>query len=277
MNTLFKKYQDIIKIAQKAGDLAFEKRKGLVEVTKKDDGSKVTQIDIELNTLILDGINKLYPNDIAVGEETFNYESVDSTRRVWYVDPIDGTDEFINNGDEWAVHIGLSDNKKAIFGIVYQAPLKKLYFGSTEESYLLDLENGQLTKLSCSGKVDISEMKIVDSKFRSNKLALEVLKNLNAKEVINCSSMGVKLCRIADGNYDFYLNSGQCSVWDTCAPEAIIKGAGGVIKRYKNNNFEDMSYIPEIDKTAKIGNPFIVCNPNFEKEITELLNDKFKK
>jgi 3'(2'), 5'-bisphosphate nucleotidase len=98
-------------------------------VQYKQDNSPVTEADIVSNEIITGGLkqlNEVYPiiseeSHVPIWEERANYS------RVWLVDPLDGTREFVNQNDEFAIHIGLAEYGKPILGVVY-APAKEILY-----------------------------------------------------------------------------------------------------------------------------------------------------
>ncbi len=113
--------QFLIKLAQQAGELACEHADKL-QIEGKADGSLVTDADIELERLIRAGLTEHWPDDAIVGEEIA--DSADTnTDNVWYIDPIDGTHNFIGGLPLWAVCIGRCTKGVPTAGIIHAPAL----------------------------------------------------------------------------------------------------------------------------------------------------------
>jgi len=112
-----------IELARTAGAAILEQYKGPLHVQQKnfdDDVEPVTQADRIANEIIVTRLQREFPNDGILAEE-----SVDTARRlrksrVWMVDPIDGTNGFIDGNGDFAVQIGLVENGECVVGVVYQ-------------------------------------------------------------------------------------------------------------------------------------------------------------
>lgn len=81
-------------------------------VQKAGGGGPVTEADKRANELIVTGLTKEFPDDDIVAEESTHLAP--KQRRVWFVDPLDGTREFVDRNGMFAVHIGLSDRKSVV-------------------------------------------------------------------------------------------------------------------------------------------------------------------
>src|SRR5215203_851739 len=118
------------KLARAAGAAILEQYEGPINVEQKnhyDDVEPVTQADRIANELIVDGLKREFPNDGILAEE-----SVDTNRRlrksrVWMVDPLDGTNGFIDGNGDFAVQIGLSEEGFCVVAVVYQPLTGVLY------------------------------------------------------------------------------------------------------------------------------------------------------
>ena len=101
-----------------AGNVAIELReKGLTKEIK-DDGTPVSNGDLEVNNIITKKISEITPDLPIVSEETSNNKSTKNLKNFWLVDPIDGTYDYINNLDEFTINAGLILNKIPVAGLI---------------------------------------------------------------------------------------------------------------------------------------------------------------
>ena len=97
----------------------------------------VTNADLESETLIVDSIQKKFPNDSIIAEESNTKES--SSDFKWIIDPLDGTTNFVHNLPIFAVSIGLKYKNETVLGVVYNPAADKMFFASKNKgAYLND-------------------------------------------------------------------------------------------------------------------------------------------
>ena len=98
------------KLAKDAGILIMNYFQKNLNSRFKEDNTFVTDADIISNKIIVNGIKKEFPNDGIVSEESENVEG----KRVWYIDPLDGTNSFIDGKNDFTIHIGLCENNSPV-------------------------------------------------------------------------------------------------------------------------------------------------------------------
>ncbi len=230
--------EDVIKIVKKAGEETLVYYNGEFNVKDKGDDSPVTEADISSNNIILKNLLR-YDYGIISEEEKDNIERFTKTR-VWVIDPLDGTKDFINKTDEFSIIIGLveknEDGKyRPILGLVYMPATNVLYYALKGEGSFVQ-KNGEEKRLFVSA--DNSQIKMIGSRFHESELELSLMKKLGVLEKITCGSVGVKIGKIAEGVANFNMNpSNKTSEWDVCAPDIILKEAGGIFTDLAGNEF----------------------------------------
>ena len=112
-----------------AGKRAAEMWEGVVVQEKGDPHDKVTAADYELSRMIVGALSQRFPKDIIVSEEDDAHKRDSTDDRVWLIDPIDGTENYISNDGQYAVMIGLLIESQPVFGWVYAPAIRTLYFG----------------------------------------------------------------------------------------------------------------------------------------------------
>ena len=116
-------FDDVQRIAREAGSLAADyfTKLGNVAVESKGHLDLVTEADRQVERLIGERLEEAFPDDGIFGEEGAARQT--SSGRIWVVDPIDGTFNYLRGSDQWAVSIGLYEAGQPRFGVVY-APLR---------------------------------------------------------------------------------------------------------------------------------------------------------
>ena len=186
----------------------------------------VTTADRAASRFIVEELRKRFPNDAILSEE----EKDDLTRirksRAWVIDPMDGTKEFIARRGEFAVMIGLAVNGIAQLGVVYQPTEDKLYSAAPGEGATLS-ERGVARSLRVSAIADFAQATMALSRSHLSGRTESIRSKLGIERTIQTGSIGVKVGLICEGRADVYIQGRGTSLWDTCAPEAILQEAGG--------------------------------------------------
>jgi 3'(2'), 5'-bisphosphate nucleotidase len=192
----------------------------------------VTRADREANALICDALGRAFPDDGIVAEESV--PSADELLRhvqrprVWFVDPLDGTREFTEHIAEFAVMIGLAEQGRATFGVVGLPMTGELLIGRVGEGAFLEDAAGVRRPLEVSRVSDPQAATLMTSRSHPPAIVAPFVERLGVGKQVRCGSVGVKVARLATGVADLYVHGGSGpKLWDTCAPEAILVGAGG--------------------------------------------------
>jgi len=225
------------RLARAAGRVILEVYAAPFDVVEKpDDEGPVTEADRRANALIVDGLREAFPDDGVVAEESGDRTDPTQVRRCWFVDPLDGTREFVARNGEFAVHIGLAVAGEAQLGVIYVPAADKLYAGVVGAGCMLT-EGGRTRPLVLDA-APRDALRLLASRSRPSARLAEVAQLLGADGLMPCGSVGVKCGRIAEGLADAYLHlsQGGCR-WDACAPEAVLRAAGGAFVTARGEPF----------------------------------------
>ena len=229
-----KEIESAFRLAQLAGKeiLKIYHRGFKTEFKELDD--PITEADRLANGLIVDALRKEFPDDEVVGEENdLTQATWIGKNRIWYVDPIDGTREFVARRPQFVVMIGLAVNGHAELGIVYNPLTEVIYSGIVGEGASRVELNGPTAKLkrpTHPGQI----LRLAQSRAHHSEKIDLMLTQLNIGGKIVSGSFGVKVGMIADNLADLYIDvSGKTSAWDSCGPEAILRAAGGELTNLK--------------------------------------------
>jgi 3'(2'), 5'-bisphosphate nucleotidase len=215
------------RIARRAGVILMDIYGTDFDVAYKAEADPVTEADTKANAYIVAELEKAFPDDGVVAEETEDETDALKAGRCWYVDPLDGTKEFVARNGEFSVMLGLAIDGVATAGVVYEPENDKLYSGVVGFGAFLE-ERGERTELKVSAVADPSQLKLVVSRSHRNRAVAEVVARLGITREMTSGSVGLKAGLIAEQKADFYVHiSDRSSRWDACAPEAILKAAGG--------------------------------------------------
>jgi 3'(2'), 5'-bisphosphate nucleotidase len=216
-----------MELARIAGLEVVRLRNGELTVEMKPGDEPVTAADRRASELIVEGLVAAFPTDALISEELPATEGALAAPRVWLVDPIDGTKDFIRGGDGFAVMIGLCVAGVPTLGVVHQPTIDRTFFVTPDGGAHM-LRAGELSPLVVSTVAAAGDARLVASASHRTADIDRVKTELGIQDEINVGSVGVKLCLIASGVRDLYVNpSAKTKAWDTCAPEAILAAAGG--------------------------------------------------
>jgi 3'(2'), 5'-bisphosphate nucleotidase len=216
------------RLAREAGVLVLSYRDGELAVEMKPGDEPVTAADRAASDLIVAGLRAAFPGDVVISEENADDPARRSAARVWFVDPIDGTKDFIRREDGFCVMIGLAVDHRPALGAIYQPISRRLFLAAPDAGAHLLVPGEAPRRIDCSGIDVLSEVRLVASKSHRTAAMDRVKSALGIDDELNIGSVGLKLALIAAGERDLYVNtSGKTSSWDSCAPEAILREAGG--------------------------------------------------
>ena len=220
-----------LELAREAGDAIMSFYEGPVHIEQKSDAGvdePVTQADRVANDLIVNRLKREFPEDGVLAEE-----SVDTTRRlaknrVWMIDPMDGTNGFIDRNGDFAVQIGLAEDGQCVVGVVYQPVSRVLYRAVKGGGTWIERPGVELERAQVSDTRDLHTMRLAASRSHRSPRMDQVVKALEVKKEIRRGSLGVKVGLIVEQQSDLYVHlSPRTKQWDTCAPEIILTEAGG--------------------------------------------------
>tara|TARA_B100000579_G_scaffold303693_1_gene253553 strand:- start:4828 stop:5595 length:768 start_codon:yes stop_codon:yes gene_type:complete len=222
----------LIPVFKFAAEISLKYReKGLIKKIKEDN-TPVTDGDIEVNKILTSEIEKLTPNIPIVSEEETKNKKKDLST-FWLIDPIDGTQDYINNRDEFTLNAALIINKKPELGIINAPAKKRLFFTHGTNSYEIG-KNNEFVKLNCKEKKNQENIKALTYSDNLKPEIAQLHKKFGVKEFKKMKS-SLKFCVIAAGEYDLYIAEPRASEWDIAAGHAILRYAGGSISDFDGN------------------------------------------
>ena len=214
-------------IAEEAGVIALRYHGTDLVVEHKPGNEPVTIADQECSAHIVSRLQAEFPNDTIISEENEDDRRRLSAERVWYVDPIDGTKDFIRGDSTYCIMLGLCVSHRPVLGVIYQPNHQSLVFAS-EGSGAWSLRKNLKSRLQASSTTEPGDARLILSSVGKTADVERIRECLGIHQAESIGSIGMKICTIAIGGSDLYVNPAtHCSSWDTCAPEAILGEAGG--------------------------------------------------
>ncbi|WP_026120128.1 3'(2'),5'-bisphosphate nucleotidase CysQ [Nocardiopsis potens] len=162
---------------------------------------------------LFSALGRLRPSDAVLSEEGVDDPARASARRVWIIDPLDGTREFAEAGrTDWAVHVALWENGELAAGAV-ALPAQGSALSTVDPPWLPDERPAD------------QRLRITTSRTRPPAF-VELMANRLGAEVVPMGSAGAKICAVLLGIADIYVHAGGQYEWDSAAPVAVAKAAG---------------------------------------------------
>ena len=208
------------------------------EIKTKSDESPVTEADEAADAIIAAGLRAAFPDVALVTEEQADSHGQDVSTFL-IVDPLDGTNEFINRRGDFTVNIAYVLDGSPVRGIVYAPAKERLFYtdaggNAVEEVGPFDKETvGELKPIRVS-KPDNEALFVVASKSHRDQATDDYLAKYKAKDLKSAGS-SLKFCLVATGEADLYPRVGRTMEWDTAAGHAVLVGAGGDVVRFDNH------------------------------------------
>ena len=262
--------ESVKKVIRKAGmtALKFYNTKTLQVDYKEPDiqDSPLTKADLVSEKIILQELKQF---DYGIlSEETSEENNRLNKELVWIIDPLDGTMDFIQKTDEFTIMIGLAKNGVSILGAVYQPAADTLYFAEQGKGAFKQTGQNKPIKITVSQKDNFSKMTLLASRNHLKEKEVKFAKKVNLKNFVQCGSAGLKICKIAEGIGDIYLNtSNKTSEWDLCAADIILAEAGG---KLSDMNGKEIVYNKQNPLNL---NGFVASNKILHDQIIKNLNE----
>jgi 3'(2'), 5'-bisphosphate nucleotidase len=190
-----------------------------------------TQADRDSQELILQAVRKQFPDDALCAEEaTPTLSDAPKTgRRVWVVDPIDGTRGFAQNNGEFSVMVALVEDGRVAVGVVLEPATNRLTWATLDGGCWRQDGDGKPARCQVTTTADPAAATLTQSRSKPGVVSKQVQK-LKPAKVIETHSAGVKLAKVARGEADLYVNHyPNFHDWDIAAGHVLVLEAGGKV------------------------------------------------
>jgi 3'(2'), 5'-bisphosphate nucleotidase len=215
-------------LAQSAGEEICQYYRTGLAVDRKAGDEPVTAADRASDRLIVAGLQAAFPHDGLLTEESDDDPSRLQKERVWIVDPLDGTVDFVAGTEDFVVQIALAIHGTPVLGVIYQPVTGLLYYASQGRG-AYRMVDGTEERLRVSTTRDPQRMCLAASRSHYSAYVEAARKALGIESVTQRGSVGLKAGLLAQGACDLYLATTIAKEWDICAPHAVLSEAGGVI------------------------------------------------
>ena len=222
--------EQLLSLAQTAGDAILAVRRADIEVAYKAPDDPVTNADHAANELICEQLAEWYPGVCVVAEESppEAFAGYQTAAECFFVDPLDGTREFLADNGEFVVMIGYVEDNRAVAGAVWSPMQGRGWAGGPDLGAYLFAADGSQQSIQATNVDSLEQATLLTSRFAPGPVMRQSLEALGVSRVIERGSAGLKGVAVADGEADLYISPGPSGKkWDACAIDAIVTGAGG--------------------------------------------------
>ena len=217
----------------RAGEKVIEVYETDFSTEKKDDDSPITQADIESNKILKEVLGET--GITILSEEDTDDKKRLSEEKVWIIDPLDGTTDFVNKTGEFTIMVGLVEKQKSILGLIYWPIKKKMYLAESGKGAFCHDEEWEKIEVTM-----MSELQNCHALVSRHHLSEKEKKVLDEMEISVVTEMGssLKVTEIASGKAEvFVTTTNKMKQWDTCASNCIISEAGGKMTDLSGKEF----------------------------------------
>lgn len=230
----------VIEIARAAGSLAMEQYGKVLRLTKTNRATQneaVTEADRSCQRLIVSHLKEHFPTDGIIGEESDDGADItvdvrDPRGRVWVIDPIDGTNNFIGGADNFAVCLGLLESGYPTLGVVFDVTRNRVYAGAKDlGAYVTD----RAASAPTDPMGDASILMCTSNLLNRQGVApgwISKLMNQTTWKVRMIGSAALEAVAVAGGSAHAAITVNG-KLWDCVAPAAVVLAAGGLVTDFE--------------------------------------------
>jgi len=236
-----------LEAAREAGAILRRHYQRGTEAWEKSDDNPVTLADLEADKAIADRLHAAFPDDAILSEETTREDARLEKRRVWIVDPMDGTKEFTKRIPEFAVSIALTEGGEPIVGAIHNPAADVTVWATRGGGTFRDDR-----RVSVSNCEILADAVVIASRT-------EISRNQFApydgwfRELRPVGSIAWKLACVACGDGDLNVSVAPKNEWDVCAGDLLVREAGGVYVDFEGETRRYNQVSPLIDKGMAAG------------------------
>ena len=236
MSANYSEYLDFAKkIALESGKVLNNYFGNIKSINKKTTSiDLVTEADLSSEKILIDKIQKKYPDHTIITEESHLKDKNSDFR--WIIDPLDGTTNFVHNLPIFAVSIGLQYKEKTILGVVYNPAADKMFYASNNNGAYL---NEKTINISLSNTLSDSLI-VTGFPYIHDKrwdVSFDIFKTIYSKTrgVRRLGAAALDLCFVAMGRFEGFYEF-NLKPWDICAGSIIAEEAGAKVTDWNNEN-----------------------------------------
>ena len=232
-----------------------------LQVSSKGPGDFVTSADKRTEKILIDELQKAYPDYGIITEET-GIINKSNNKNKWIIDPIDGTMNFLNGIPQFAISVGYEEDGDIKCGVIFNPIMNEMYFAEKGNGAYLNN-----SRIRVSNKKKINDALIVTggpkaaSKIKEKIFSEYINVSNNVSNVRKFGSAALDVAYVACGRFDGYWQR-ELNYWDIAAGIILVKEAGGFVDFF------------EEEKNLPLKKNVLATNSNIHEELKALINKK---
>ncbi len=218
-------------------------------IRQKSRNNPVTPADLAADTYLREAFNREFPEDGWLSEETADSPRRLGLRRIWVVDPLDGTKEFVKGLPEFAVSVALVEESEPKLAVIYNPARDELFTGAKGKGAYRDRHS-----IRVSAHIVLQGARVFVSRSERSKHLFDRLQQ--STSVKSLGSIAYKLALIAASEADLSISVRPKNEWDVCAGVLLVQEAGGRVTDLKGETLSFNRRVPLIEGIVA-GNPIL--------------------
>jgi len=232
---------------REAGHAALAFYGGVYTITEKSRNNPVTEADFASEKILLEALGGVDGYGL-LSEESWKVQHPGSFERLFIIDPLDGTKDFIDETGDFSVMIGVLEKGVLVGGFVYQ-PTTDILYSALRGQGAWKLYQNKREQLHVDAAYDFTKQKILVSRFHLGKTEAGVRDILGIGDYAPMGSAGLKLATLAEGRAHIYVAAtSKMGEWDVAAGALILQEAGGCITDLEGNTLQFGKKTPFMEK-----------------------------
>lgn len=231
-------YDALKSIAKEAGEIFRDGYGKQKSITFKSDIDLVTQYDLQIELFLKERLSVAFAEYTLVGEETS--EGITYPDKAIYIDPIDGTTNFVHGIPFCAISIGIWENAEPVAGVVYNPILNELFYAEAGKGATLNGVPLQVTKTDSlkNSLIATGFPYTKEDKGKDFKWVLKTMESVlpETRDIRRLGSAAIDFCYVAKGTFDGYYEI-NLKPWDVSAGILVLLEAGGKISRHDGGTY----------------------------------------
>lgn len=212
-------------IAAEAGKIMLENREFNIH-SKGTAANYVSDVDIQIEKFLRRSLTSLYPEAAFIGEESGSCDY--SAKKMWIVDPIDGTSNFVRDMGMSAVSIALVENGEAVMGVVYNPYADRMFYAQKDQGAYLNGERIRVSRRPLENSIISIAMSVYKKEYAPMCFRLAEKIQMQCEDIRRIGSAAIELCNLAAGKIEMFFEA-RLYPWDYAAASLFIREAGGYI------------------------------------------------
>lgn len=232
-----KQLEDMKQIVVEAAKL-LDNREEAAKIKVKGLSDYVTQVDMQVEQVIQEKLQELYPQIQFVGEEKDNSD-IDFDGKMWVLDPVDGTTNLIHDYRRSSISLALFDHREPVLGVIYQPYTKELFYAERGQGAFC---NGERLHVSEATTMEECLISIGTSPYHKGEYAKETFDKIykvfmDCQDIRRIGSAAIDLAEVAAGRIDAFFER-ELKLWDYGAGKLLVEEAGGIATKMSGEELD---------------------------------------